>query len=74
MQVLDFIHCVSVAARIVVKKKKKHWSLVLRAPSNAHGYFVYLIFQKITRDIHIQLKPKKEPYALDLKSYGEVVF
>lgn len=72
MQVLDFIHCVSVAARIV--KKKKHWSLVLRAPSNAHGYFVYLIFQMITCDIHIQLKPKKEPYALDLKSYGEVVF
>lgn len=74
MQVLDFIHCVSVAARIVKKKKKKHWSLVLRVPSNAHGYFVYLIFQMITRDIHIQLKPKKEPYALDLKSYGEVVF
>lgn len=47
---------------------------MLRVPSNAHGYFVYLIFQMITRDIHIQLKPKKEPYALDLKSYGEVVF
>lgn len=73
MQVLDFIHCVSVAARIV-KKKKKALVTGVSAPSNAHGYFVYLIFQMITRDIHIQLKPKKEPYALDLKSYGEVVF
>lgn len=30
MQVLDFIHCVSVAARIVKKKKKStgHWCYV----------------------------------------------
>lgn len=28
MQVLDFIHCVSVAARIVKKKSTGHWCYV----------------------------------------------
>lgn len=69
MQVLDFIHCVSVAARIVKNK-----ALVLRATSNVLGYFVYLIFQMITCDIHIQLKPKKEPYALDLSLTARLSF